>query len=95
MGLSSRSLAIWNCGDSDGALALACGAQQIADDYSVSLQRGLGPIVTGALIEAGDWPPPYRLCAAALALGREVGDEGNLCGVLWHLTILGRGRPHR
>ena len=89
MALSSLSLAIWNGGDSDGALALARRAQQIADDYSGSLQRGLGLIVTGVLIEAGDLAAAEQACAAALASCREVGDQGNLCGVLWHLTILG------
>ncbi len=89
MALSSLSLAIWNGGDSDGALALARRAQQIADDYSGSLQRGLGLIVTGVLIEAGDLAAAGQACAAALASCREVGDQGNLCGVLWHLTILG------
>jgi len=89
MALASLSWAIWNGGDSDGALALARRAQQITDDYSGSVQRGLGLIVTGVLIEAGDLAAAERACTAALASCREVGDQGNLCGVLWHLTILG------
>jgi len=45
--------------------------------------------VTGVLIEAGDLAAAERACTAALVSCREVGDQGNLCGVLWHLTILG------
>jgi predicted ATPase/DNA-binding CsgD family transcriptional regulator len=88
MALASLSLAIWNRGDLDGALALAHRAQQIADDYSGSLQRGLGQIVTGVLIEAGDLAAAEQACTAALASCREMGDQTNLCGVLWYLSIL-------
>jgi predicted ATPase/DNA-binding CsgD family transcriptional regulator len=88
MALAFLSLATWSQGDRDGALRLARQAQQIADDYSGSLQRGLGQIVTGVLTEAGDLAAAEQACAAALAPCREVGDHGNLCGVLWHLTIL-------
>jgi predicted ATPase len=88
MALALLSLASWHDGDRDGALRLARQAQQIADDYSGSLQRGLGQIVAGVLIEAGDLAAAEQVCAAALAPCREVGDQGNLCGVLWHLTVL-------
>jgi predicted ATPase/DNA-binding CsgD family transcriptional regulator len=88
MALAFLSLAIWHEGDRDGALRLARQAQQIADDYSGSLQRGLTQIATGVLIEAGDLAAAEQACAAALAPCREVGDQGNLCAVLWHLTIL-------
>ncbi len=88
MALAFLSLSTWYQGDRDGALRLARQAQQIADDYSGSLQRGLGQIVTGVLTEAGDLAAAEQACAAALAPCREVGDQGNLCGVLWHLTIL-------
>ena len=88
MALAFLSLAIRYQGDRDGALRLARQAQQIADDYSGSLQRGLGQIVAGVLTEAGDLAAAEQACAAALAPCREVGDQGNLCGVLWHLTIL-------
>jgi predicted ATPase/DNA-binding CsgD family transcriptional regulator len=88
MALAFLSLASWHEGDRDGALRLARQAQQIADDYSGALQRGLGQIVTGVLTEAGDLAAAEQACAAALAPCREVGDHGNLCGVLWHLTIL-------
>jgi DNA-binding CsgD family transcriptional regulator/tetratricopeptide (TPR) repeat protein len=74
--------------DGRRALDLARQAQQIADDYPGPLQRGLGQIVTGVLTEAGDLAAAEQACAAALAPCREVGDHGNLCGVLWHLTIL-------
>jgi predicted ATPase/DNA-binding CsgD family transcriptional regulator len=88
MALAFLSLATWYQGDRDGALRLARQAQQIADDYSGSLQRGLGQIVAGVLTEAGDLAAAEQVCAAALASCREVGDQGNLCGVLWYLTIL-------
>jgi len=88
MALAFFSLTTWHQGDRDGALRLARQAQQIADDYSGPLQRGLGQIVTGVLTEAGDLAAAEQACAAALAPCREVGDLGNLCGVLWHLTIL-------
>jgi predicted ATPase/DNA-binding CsgD family transcriptional regulator len=88
MALAFLSVATKNRGDPDGALRLARQAQQIADDYSGSLQRGLGQIVAGVLTEAGDLAAAEQACTAALAPCREVGDQGNLCGVLWHLTIL-------
>jgi predicted ATPase/DNA-binding CsgD family transcriptional regulator len=88
MALATLSLAIWNSGDSDGALALAHRAQQIADDYSGSLHRGLGQIVTGVLIEAGDLAAAEQACTASLASCREVGDQANLCGALWYMSIL-------
>ena len=88
MALAFLSVATKNQGDAAGALRLARQAQQIADDYSGSLQRGLGQIVAGVLTEAGDLAAAEQACRAALAPCREVGDQGNLCGVLWHLTIL-------
>jgi hypothetical protein len=51
-------------------------AQQIADEYSGGLDRGLSQIVTGVLIEAGDLAAAERVCTAALASCREVGDQG-------------------
>ncbi len=86
--LASLSLATWYQGDRDAALQLARRAQQITDDYAGRLQRGLGQIVTGVLVEAGDLAAAEQACTAALAACREVGDQGNLCGVLWYLTIL-------
>jgi DNA-binding CsgD family transcriptional regulator len=88
MALATFSLAIWNSGDSDGALALARRAQQIADDYSGTLHRGLGQIVTGVLIEAGDLAAAEQACTAALTSCREMGDQANLCGALWYMSIL-------
>jgi predicted ATPase/DNA-binding CsgD family transcriptional regulator len=88
MALAFFSLTTWHQGDRDGALRLARQAQQIGEDYSGSLQRGLGQIVIGVLTEAGDLAAAEQACAAAIAPCREVGDHGNLCGVLWHLTIL-------
>jgi len=95
MALASLSLAVCQDGDADGALRLARQAQRIADGYAGVLQRGVGEIIAGVLIEAGDLAAADRACAAALASCREVGDQVNLCGVLGHLTILdlrtGRG----
>ena len=88
MGLGCLSVAIWKDGDLDGALRLARQAQQIAEEYSGGLDRGLSQIVTGVLIEAGDLAAAERVCTAALASCREVGDQTNLCGALWYLTIL-------
>jgi hypothetical protein len=76
MGLGCLSVAIWKDGDRDGALRLARQAQQIADEYSGGLDRGLSQIVTGVLIEAGDLAAAERVCTAALASCREVGDQG-------------------
>ncbi len=53
-----------------------------------SLQRGLSQIITGVLTKAGDLAAAEQMCAAAEASCREVGDQTNLCGVLWHATIL-------
>jgi predicted ATPase/DNA-binding CsgD family transcriptional regulator len=89
MALAFLSVATKSQGDPDGALRLARQAQQIADDYSGSLQRGLGQIVAGVLTEAGDLAAAEQACTAALAPCRDVGDQGNLYGALWHLTILG------
>ncbi len=44
--------------------------------------------MTGVLTEADDLAAAEQACAAALASCREVGDLTNLCGVLWHRTIL-------
>ena len=88
MALAFLSLATWYQGDRDGALQLARQAQQIADDYSGSLQRGLGQIVAGVLTETGDLAAAEQACTATLASCRDVGDQANLCGVLWHLMIV-------
>jgi predicted ATPase/DNA-binding CsgD family transcriptional regulator len=86
--LASLSLAVWYDGDLDGALRLARQAQQIADEYAGGLERGLSQIVTGVLTEADDLTAAEQICTAALASCRDVGDLTNLCGVLWHLTII-------
>ena len=88
MALAFLSLATWYQGDRDGALQLARQAQQIADDYSGSLQRGLGQIVAGVLTETGDLAAAEQACTATLASCRDAGDQANLCGVLWHLMIV-------
>ena len=88
MALASLSLARWHDGDLDGALQLARQAQRIEAEYAGALQRGLSQIVTGVLIEGGDLAAAEQVCMAALASCRVVGDQGNLCSVLWHLTIL-------
>jgi predicted ATPase/DNA-binding CsgD family transcriptional regulator len=88
MALAFLSMAIMHQGDLDGALRLARQAQQIEEDYSGALQRGLGQIVAGVLTEAGDLAAAEQACVSALAPCRQVGDQGNLVGVLWHLTIL-------
>jgi predicted ATPase/DNA-binding CsgD family transcriptional regulator len=88
MALGGLSVAIWRDGDRDGALRLARQAQQIADEYSGGLDRGLSQIVAGVLIEAGDLAAAERACTAALASCQEVGDQTNLCGVLWYMTKL-------
>jgi predicted ATPase/DNA-binding CsgD family transcriptional regulator len=88
MALACLSLATWKDGDRDGALKLARQAQQIADEYSGGLDRGLSHIVTGVLIEAGDLAAAERVCTAALASCREVGDQGNLGAALWYMTNL-------
>jgi DNA-binding CsgD family transcriptional regulator/tetratricopeptide (TPR) repeat protein len=86
--LASLSLAVWYDGDRDGALRLARRALAIAEEFAGALQRGLSQIVTGVLTEAGDLAAAELSCAAALASCRDVGDLTNLCGVLWHQTIL-------
>jgi predicted ATPase/DNA-binding CsgD family transcriptional regulator len=86
--LASLSLAVWYDGDRDGALRLARQALAIAEEFAGSLQRGLSQIVTGVLTEAGDLAAAEQACAAALASCRDMGDLANLCGVLWHQTIL-------
>jgi DNA-binding CsgD family transcriptional regulator/tetratricopeptide (TPR) repeat protein len=88
MALACLSLGTWRDGDPDGALRLAREAQQIADDYSGGLDRGLTQIVASVLIEAGDLDTAERMCMAAMASCRDVGDQTGLCGVLWHLTVL-------
>jgi DNA-binding CsgD family transcriptional regulator/tetratricopeptide (TPR) repeat protein len=88
MALACLSLAKWHDGDLDGALQLARQAQRIEAEYAGALQRGLSQIVTGVLIEGGDLAAAEQLCLTALASCRDVGDQGNLCSVLWHLTIL-------
>jgi predicted ATPase/DNA-binding CsgD family transcriptional regulator len=86
--LACLSLAVWHDGDRDGALRLARQALQIAEEFAGSLERGLSQIVTGILTEAGDLAAAEQACAAALVSCRDVGDLTNLCGVLWHRTIL-------
>ena len=86
--LTCLSLAIWHDGDLDGAQQLARQAQRMEAEYAGALQRSLSHIVTGVLIEGGDLAAAEQVCAAALASCRDVGDQANLCGVLWHLAIL-------
>ncbi len=88
LALACLSVAIWYDGDPEGALQLARQAQHIDDEYAGALRRGLSHIVAGVLIEGGDLATAEQACAAALASCRDVGDQGNLCGVLWHLAIL-------
>jgi predicted ATPase/DNA-binding CsgD family transcriptional regulator len=86
--LTCLSLAVWHDGDREGALRLARQALQISEEFAGALERGLGQIVTGILTEAGDLDAAEQACAAALTSCRDVGDLTNLCGVLWHRTIL-------
>ncbi len=86
--LACLSVAVWYDGDRDGALRLARQALAIAEEFAGALQRSLSQIVTGVLTEAGDLAAAEQACAAALASCRDVGDLTNLCGVLWHQTIL-------
>jgi predicted ATPase/DNA-binding CsgD family transcriptional regulator len=86
--LSCLSLAVWHDGDREGALRLARQALQISEEFAGALERGLSQIVTGILTEAGDLAAAEQACAAALTSCRDVGDLTNLCGVLWHRTIL-------
>ncbi|MGC2008332.1 response regulator transcription factor, partial [Trebonia sp.] len=88
MALGSLSMAIWQDGDGDGALRLARQAHGIAEGHAGVLRRGLGEIVAGVLIDAGDLAAAERACTTTLAACREVGDQVNLCGVLRDLTIL-------
>src|SRR5580693_5813922 len=88
MALASLSLAVWYDGDRDGALRLARQALAISEEFAGSLQRGLSQIVTGILTEADDLAAAEQACAAALTSCRDVGDLANLCGALWHRTIL-------
>ncbi len=88
MALACLSLATWYDGDLDGALRLARQAQQIDKEYAGALQRSLSQIVTGVLIQGGDLATAEKVCADALTSCRDAGDQANLCGVLWHLTIL-------
>ncbi|HXO23719.1 MAG TPA: LuxR C-terminal-related transcriptional regulator, partial [Streptosporangiaceae bacterium] len=86
--LACLSLAVWYDGDRDEALRLARQALAIPEEFAGSLQRGLNQIVAGVLTEAGDLGAAEQACAAALASCRDMGDLTNLCGVLWHRTIL-------
>jgi predicted ATPase/DNA-binding CsgD family transcriptional regulator len=86
--LSCLSLAVWHDGNREGALRLARQALQISEEFAGALERGLSQIVTGILTEAGDLAAAEQACAAALTSCRDVGDLTNLCGVLWHRTIL-------
>ena len=88
MALGSLSMAIWQDGDGDGALRLARQAHGIAEGHAGVLRRGLGEIVAGVLIDAGDLAAAERACTTTLAACREVGNQVNLCGVLRDLTIL-------
>jgi len=88
MALACLSVARWHDGDLDGALQLARQAQRIEEEYAGALHRSLSLIVTGVLIEGGDLAAAEQACTAALPSCRDAGDQGNLCGVLWHLTIL-------
>jgi predicted ATPase/DNA-binding CsgD family transcriptional regulator len=88
MALAGLSLAICQDGDGESALRLARQAQLIAEEHADVLRRGLGEIIVGVLIEAGDLAAAQRACAAALASCREVGDQANLWLVLWHSTVL-------
>ena len=86
--LTCLSLAVWHDGDREGALRLARQALQISEEFAGALERGLSQIVTGILTKAGDLAAAEQACSAALASCRDVGDLTNLCGVLWHRTIL-------
>jgi predicted ATPase/DNA-binding CsgD family transcriptional regulator len=88
LALGSLTQAIRQNGDRDSALRLARQAQLIAEGHAGVLFRGLGEIVAGVLIEAGELAAAERACTTALASCRQVGDQINLCGVLGDLTIL-------
>ena len=88
MALASLSLAICQGGDEESALRLVRQAERIAEGQAGVLRRGLGEIIAGVLIKAGDLAAAERACATALASCREVGDQANLWLVLWHMTVL-------
>jgi predicted ATPase/DNA-binding CsgD family transcriptional regulator len=91
MALASLSLAVCQEGDGEGALRLARQAQRIADGYAGVLQRGLGEIVAGVLIEAGDLAAADRACTTALASCREVGDQAAVSAVAGQRPLLPGG----
>jgi predicted ATPase/DNA-binding CsgD family transcriptional regulator len=88
MALACLATGTRHVGDLDGALRLVRQAQQIPGDVAGALQRALGVMVTGILIEAGDLTAAERACADGLAWCREAGDLTILSSQLWHAAVL-------
>jgi DNA-binding CsgD family transcriptional regulator/tetratricopeptide (TPR) repeat protein len=88
LALGSLSLAAEVAGDLDGAVQLARHAAQITKGTPGSLARMCSYILTEALTLAGDLAEAGRLCAAALAQSRAMGDVWNLTILLLHKAVL-------
>ena len=75
--------AAWLSGDLDSAVQLGRQGEQLpADGMPGAIARSRGGPVAEALLEAGELAAARRICAATLALSRDVGDLYNLLGSL-------------
>ena len=72
--LAELSCAAWQQSDHHRAVRLARQAGQVTTGVPGTLVRVVGNVLAGLLIDAAEWVEAERVCAAALAWSREVGD---------------------
>jgi DNA-binding CsgD family transcriptional regulator/tetratricopeptide (TPR) repeat protein len=73
-GLGELGLAALEDGDLDSAVQLTRQAEQISGEMPGPVARACSLVLTATLTAAGDLAAARRVCAAALAASREVGD---------------------
>jgi predicted ATPase/DNA-binding CsgD family transcriptional regulator len=88
LALACLATAAWRAGDRDGAIELVRQARRIPDEVSGAAYRALTLVLARLLAAVGDLAAAEPVADGGLASCREVGDLGNLSGLLWARTIL-------
>jgi len=88
LALAALGLIACVANDRVGAVQLACLAEQITVGQHGPMSRNCSYIMTTVLINAGDVAAAERVCAAALAGSRDVGDLSSLGNLLEKMVVL-------
>ena len=102
LALACLAAATWRTGEKASAIGLVRQARRVPDELAGAAYRTLSLVVARLLAAAGDLAAAGLIADGGLASCREVGDLGNLSGLLWARAVVdlggrpprGRGRAH-